>query len=80
MGARGEVGGGGRGKGDVGGRRESEMRVKRLVLVRLDDVTEVRDVERAREVVRGVLGGGGLDVLVNNAGVMQRCEGGVGEL
>ena len=64
----------------------------RLVLVRLDDITSVGDVQRAREVIEGVLvghgegqgekqgEGRGLDVLINNAALMHRNEGGIGDL
>ena len=60
----------------------------RLVLVRLDDVTSVDDVERARDEIEDVLlgkgerrrEGRGLDVLVNNAALMHRNEGGIGDL
>lgn len=69
------------------GEKGRDGRTGRLVLVRLDDVADEDDVERAMRVVGGVLEeregsgrGRGLDVLVNNAGVMHRNAGGVEEL
>ena len=56
----------------------------RLVLVRLDDITSVDNVERARDAIEDVLGrrgeGRGLDVLVNNAALMHRNEGAIDDL
>ena len=72
--------------------RDGKDREKKLVLVRLDDITSVDDVERAREEVEDALmgkakelggrqgGGRGLDVLINNAALMHRNEGGIGDL
>lgn len=66
--------GGGEGVGPTG------APARRLVLVRLDNVACEGDVRGAMRVVQGCLeerGTEGLDVLVNNAGVMHRSDGGI---
>lgn len=68
-----------------GGEKGRDRRKGRLVLVRLDDVADEDDVEGAMGVVEALLEeregrGRGLDVLVNNVGILHRNQGGVEEL
>lgn len=51
----------------------------RVVIIAVE-VTNKEDVQKAAEKVKAVVGDKGLDVLINNAGVMNYSEGGVANM